>query len=509
MAAERRDLPAAVWAAAATAGAVHLLPQPGYGFHRDELLYLAMGEHLEPFRMGFPPMIAVLAQLARALPLELLTAIRLLPALAVTGLVLVAAGTCRALGGSRTAQGFTALAMAVAPLFVRAGTLFQPVVFEQLWWSLAALALTRLLDGADRRWWLGLGAAVGAGALTKFSVAFLGAGLAAAVLLSPLRPALRTRWPWCALGIAALLAAPSVAGQVARGWPFLAQMEALRAHQLDQMDRLDFALGQFLMLGPAAPLWLVGLGALLISPALRRFRALGVLSLTVFGLLLLGGGKAYYFGPLHPLLLAAAATVLVPWLARPGRRWALAGAAGFLLLGGGVLLPLGVPLLPPERMARYAAALGQGRTTRTNYGTTLALPQDFADMTGWPEQAATVAAVFHALPAAEQSQASVLANNYGRAGALALFGPPLGLPYPVSRHGDFYFWGTGGRSGAVTIIVGGTTEQWGEYFGEVTEAARTTNPWGVDEEQEVPIFVCRHPRQDLPALFRTLGPYWG
>ncbi len=509
MAAERGDLPAAAWVAACLAGAVHLLPQPGYGFHRDELLYLAMGEHLEPFRMGFPPMIAALAQLARALPLELLTALRLLPALAVAGLVLVAAGTCRALGGSRAAQGFTALATAVAPLFLRAGTLFQPVVFEQLWWSLAALALARLLDGADRRWWLGLGAAVGAGALTKFSVAFLGAGLAAAVVLSPLRAALRTRWPWLALGVAAVLAAPSVAGQVARGWPFLAQMEALQAHQLDQMNRLDFVTGQFLMLGPAAPLWLVGLGALLAAPALRRFRPLGILGLTVFGLLLLGGGKAYYFGPLHPLLLAAAAALLVPWLTRAGRRWAFAGAVGFLLLGGTLLLPLGVPLLPPERMARYAAALGQGRTTRTNYGTMLALPQDFADMTGWPEQVAAVAAVFHALPPAEQAQAMILANNYGRAGALALFGPPQGLPYPVSRHGDFYFWGSGGGDGAVTIIVGGTTAQWLEYFGEVTEAARAANRWGVDEEQDVPIFVCRHPRQDLPALFRTLGPYWG
>ena len=509
MAADRQGLPTAAWVAAALALAVHLLPQPGYGFHRDELLYLAMGEHLEPFRMGFPPMIAALAQLARALPLELLTAIRLLPALAVAGLVLVAAATCRALGGSRGAQGWTALTVAVAPLFLRAATLFQPVVFEQLWWSLAVLALARLLAGGDRRWWLGVGAAVGAGALTKFSVAFLGAGIAAAVLLTPLRAELRTRWPWLALALAAGLAAPSVAGQVTRGWPFLAQMRALQAHQLDQMDRRDFVTGQFLMLGPGAPLWLAGLVALLLARALRPFRALGILALTVIMLLLLGGGKAYYFGPLHPLLLAAAATVLVPWLERPGHRWAYAGAVGFLLLGGVLLLPLGVPLLPPERMAGYAAALGQGRTTQTNYGTTLALPQDFADMTGWPEQVAAVAAVFHALPAEEQSRAMILANNYGRAGALALFGPAQGLPYPVSRHGDFYFWGTGARDGAVTIIVGGTPEQWREYWDEVTLAARATNRWGVDEEQDVPIFVCRRPRVDLPALFRQLGPYWG
>jgi hypothetical protein len=61
----------------------------------------------------------------------------------------------------------------------------------------------------------------------------------------------------------------------------------------------------------------------------------------------------------------------------------------------------------------------------------------------------------------------------------------------------------------VTIIIGGTVEQWRQYWDEVTEAARSHNPWGVDEEQSVPIFVCRRPRLDLPSLFRRLGAYWG
>ena len=170
---------------------------------------------------------------------------------------------------------------------------------------------------------------------------------------------------------------------------------------------------------------------------------------------------------------------------------------------------MGVPLIPPELMARYAAALGVTQATRTNYGGTLTLPQDFADMTGWREQVATVASVFRALPPNDQVSAAILGNNYGRTGAVALFGRQFGLPYPISRHGDFYYWGTGERNGEVTIIIGGTAEQWRQYWDEVTEAARSHNPWGVDEEQSVPIFVCRRPRLDLPSLFRRLGPYWG
>ncbi len=160
-------------------------------------------------------------------------------------------------------------------------------------------------------------------------------------------------------------------------------------------------------------------------------------------------------------------------------------------------------------MGRYAARLGVAEATETNYGTTLPLPQDFADMTGWHDQVAVVAKVFHDLSPADQAVTSILGNNYGRIGAVAAFHREFGLPYPVGRHGDFWFWGAEGQSGAVTIIIGGTPAQWQEYFGEVTEAARARNPWGVDEEQDVPVYVARSPRLALPALLRELGPYWG
>lgn len=364
-----------VWLTGLVSLGLHLLPHPGYGFHRDELLYLAMGDHLNLVRMSFPPMIAVLARAARALPLDLLTAIRLLPAVAGATLPILTALICRELGGGRRAQLIAAIAVLVAPLFLRAGTLFQPVVFEQVWWCVAVLALTKLLAGQDRRWWLLLGAALGAGALTKFSVAFLGTGLLVAIALSPLRLDFRTRWPWLGAVLAGLLALPSLTGQIAWGWPFLAQARALETTQLGHIDRVDFLVGQFLMLGPGAPLWLVGLIALVASPTLRPFRALGLLALTVFLLLLFAGGKDYYFGPMDTLLIAAAATFIGGWLERRDRILAFAGAVTFLVLGGLALLPMGVPILLPERMARYAAALGITHATRTNYGGTLPLPR--------------------------------------------------------------------------------------------------------------------------------------
>ena len=464
-----------------------------------------MGEHLSLLRPTFPPMMAILAQVARVLPLDLLAAVRLLPALADAALIVLTALICRTLGGGRRAQILAAVAVLVAPLFLRAGMFFHPVVFEQLWWTLALLALAKLLAGSDRRWWLGLGAALGLGALTKFSVAFLAAGVAVAVVLSPLRRDLGTRWPWIAIALAALLALPTMLGQLAWGWPFLVQARRLQATQLGHFSRLEFLTGQFLLLGPGAPLWLVGLIGLA-TRDLRTFRALGLLALVVLLLLLVSGGKDYYYGPVHPLLIAAAYAVLG---GRSDRRAGFVIALGWFALAGLALLPMGVPILSPGPMARYAAALGLSKATRTNYGTTLALPQDYADMTGWREQVETVAAVYRALPADDQRRAVIYAINYGRAGALALYGRELGLPYPISRHGDFWFWGTRGLTGDVTLIVGASLEDERPHFDTCVEAARSRNRWGVDEEQDVPILICRGPHFDFATMFRERGPYWG
>src|SRR5512139_2635574 len=100
--------PVLLLAALVVAGHVLVNLITPYGVHRDELLYLAMGRHLQLFRMDFPPLIAILAEVSRRL------------------------------GDSLGAT------IAVGPLFLRPGALFQPVVFDQLWWTAGLLALSRI-----------------------------------------------------------------------------------------------------------------------------------------------------------------------------------------------------------------------------------------------------------------------------------------------------------------------------------------------------------------------------
>jgi hypothetical protein len=173
-------------------------------------------------------------------------------------------------------------------------------------------------------------------------------------------------------------------------------------------------------------------------------------------------------------------------------------------------LPFGVPFLPPEPMARYAAATGISAGVRTNRGELLALPQDYADMLGWREKAVAVAAVYHSLTPQEQSEAVIYGANYGQAGALELYGRELQLPPVVSLAGSFYLFGPGSRPGLVLIIVGAERRNVRKVNCQLLEeVARVKNRWGVTEEQDVPILLCRHPNLTLQEFWKQRRPRWG
>jgi 4-amino-4-deoxy-L-arabinose transferase-like glycosyltransferase len=531
---------AVVFGVAGAVLAAHLLTNvfTPYGIHRDEFLYMAMGRHLRLFRMDFPPFIAIVSQASRAFS-DSLVVLRLTPALAGAALVVMAALFARELGGGRYAQLLAALAVATSPLYLRAGNLFQPVVFDQLWWTLALFALARLgRDGfrGDARWWLVLGVAGGVGLLTKFSILFLGLGVLIALLLGPQRRMLLTPWPWLTLAITLVLGSPSIVGQIQLGFPVVGQMRELQGTQLERVTYLAFLSGQLFMLGPALVLAALGLAALLArsmesdsidrtgpgfrtsmeSDAIDRirpgFRVVGWAALASLLVIMLLHGKPYYAGPVYPALLGAGAAAIGAWAERLRTRRRRTSAAvvrgvavGLVVAYGAVTLPLGLPIVPPAPMARYAAALGVTAAVETNWGAVLPLPQDYADMLGWEAQVAAVARVYHALPAAEREQAVIVADNYGEAGAVDYYGPRYGLPSAVAPTGSYWFFGPGKKPGAVIIKVGGERSDIAPFCGSLALAGRVNAAWVVPEEQHLSIWVCRQPHHTLQDVWPMLA----
>ncbi|MGD8698098.1 MAG: glycosyltransferase family 39 protein [Gemmatimonadales bacterium] len=475
-----------------------------YEIHRDAFLYMAMGEHLRLFSMDFPPAIAILSEITRALLGDSIFALRLPIALVSTGLVTLAALTARELGGGRFAQGLAALAVLANLLFLRTGTLFQPVALDQLWWTLGLFALVKLARSEEPRWWIVFGIACGLGLLSKFSMLIFGFAAFLALLATPARTEFRTRWPWIAAAIALLLGSPSFVGQIRLGWPLFDQMGDLRSAQLARVTPLEFIAEQPMM-GLGFFIAVIGITALAFAPSWRRYRTVGWAALFAFLTLLLLKGKAYYIGPIYPAMYGAGAVVLERFrLPRWGAvaRW----SAVTLVAGYGLLtLPLGLPILAPAAMETYLARLSLESATETNVGAQERLPQDYADMLNWREQVEEVARVYFGLPDDERDRAVILASNYGEAGAIDFYGARLGLPKARAFVGSYWFFGPGDLPGEVIVLHGFREESVRDFCGSLTAAGFITHPYAVAEERDLTVYVCREPRTTLQELWPQLA----
>src|SRR5271165_413184 len=165
-----------------------------YGFHRDELATLDDARYLAWGYVAYPPVTPFLGRVALELFGTSLRGVRFFPALAEAVAVVLSGLMARELGGKRLAQVVAALAVAIAPVSLFSGAVLQYVAFDYVWWVLTAYFLIRLLRTEDPRWWLAVGAAIGMGMMTKYTMIFLVAGIAAGVLLTNTRRYLRSPW---------------------------------------------------------------------------------------------------------------------------------------------------------------------------------------------------------------------------------------------------------------------------------------------------------------------------
>jgi len=500
--------PRAAWVLPALAlgtVALHLLFAGGYGYFRDELYFLACGQRLSWGYVDQPPFIAGVARLVDVLFGESLVGVRTPPALAAGGLVALTGWMARRLGGGTFAIALSGLAVALAPVNLAFGHLLTMNAFEPLFWMGCAALLVRMVRTDERRLWLGVGALVGLGVLNKHSMSFFCVCLAAALLLTPQRRLMASRWLGVGALLAVLLVLPHVLWQVRHDWPML---ELLRNGQL--YKNAPFALGEFLsgqllLLHPLfAPLWLAGLGALLFSRAYQPYRALGLGYVLLLGLYVLLKAKAYYMGPVYPMLLAAGAGVLERAL-----RGAVPRAAVLVAVaaGGAALMPTVIPVLPVERFIAYQRLLGleAPRTERHRMG---ALPQHYADQHGWRELVEAVAQVYRRLPAEEQARTVIYAQNYGEAGAIDWLGRELGLPPARSGHNHYFLWGPGDVEPSVLLIIGGEAEEHEQACSRLELAARMPhNPYVMPYEDELPLYLCRELKAPLATLWPRVKHY--
>ena len=470
---------------------VHLALAGRYGRHGDEYYFIDCGKHFAFGYVDHAPMVPWFAGVSTALFGDSLVMLRLPSILAGAAIMWLTILLARRFGANVFGQALAGIALLLAPAFLRMHGMLDIVAFEPLFWTVAMLLVVGIIDGASPKRWLLVGVVAGLGLMNKHTMLLWGLGMGVGMLATPLRAQLRTPWPWLGGAVALLIFSPNVAWQAANDWPTIEFVRVMGETVLADIPRHLFLAGQLLYFGIFAVLiWLAGV-AYFFADAGKRYRALGILFVTVLIVLTITRAKPYYSGPAFPLVFAAGGAVLGRWFeSRRALRWAYTAA----LCGSGVLLALiTLPLLPLSTVDATAEKL---------FGWVvppMALTHDMHDEFGWPEQVEAVAEVFATLSADERETATIFTHKYDQASAVNLHGEAYGLPRASSGHMTHYLWGPDEARAGPVVLVGASAKELATICDAPEEVARFVHP--VALETDVPIHVCRE-----HAALRTVWP---
>jgi len=496
---------AIIWAIALAKLVFHIYVNNRYGYFRDEFDYMSCGDHLQWGYVDQPPLIPFLIHLSRAVLGDSLRAIRFIPAVASSLLIVQTAAIARQLGGRRYALLLSAICAIIAPLYLSDGGLLGTNCLEPNFWMGCAYFVVVAIKRDDPRYWVWFGVCAGFGLENKYSIAIFGLGIVVGLLLTEQRRLLFNKWFWLGGLAAFLIFLPNLIWNIYYHWPFAELMHNIRAHGRDVvLGPLDFFFQQTLMVSPfTTPIWLAGLIALLVSHRFKPYRFLGWCYLVCYAAFFALHGKNYYLGPVYPMLLAAGAITIESAIDGAPRRiqWLKPAIAIIVLAIGAYVAPIVVPILSPERFLAYAKTLPFKLPVTEHSMEGAALPQWYYDQFGWKEIADEAVVAWNQIPADERSDCGIFAQDYGQAGAIDFFDRKLGLPPALSGDRTYWLWGTHGYSGNCMIVLGDRREALEQLFAEVSYVGKSAdNHWA--REKQISVYICRKPK------FGTLRDLW-
>ncbi len=414
----------AVGGLAAVAQAAVVVPFLGrYGWNRDELYFLSAARRPTWGYVDFPPATAWIAWLVHAVFGDSLEALRATTLVAMMATVVLVALVARELGGGPRTQAAAALVWGLSPYALGAGSVFHPTWLDVLCWVAFLYTIVVALARRRPRLWLLAGVIAGVGLETKYTIAFLLASLFVALAVTDGRAILRTRWPWLGLGVALLLLLPNLVWQAQHSWPSVHFFNSQNKETASDSPPATYLSEQLLFLGALLVVAGIGVVSLWRRPRLRPLAIVPPL-ITLF--FLLERGRSYYPLPADSIAVAAGIVTLAAWLRDGGRR-RLAAVAALAVLQA-ALLVIALPVILP---VRSTAPMVNSGVWKDSF---------YKDEIGWPELADQTAAAWRSLPATQRANGAIVAENYGEASALELYGPPRRLPQVLSGHLSWQYW---------------------------------------------------------------------
>lgn len=476
----------------------HIFTNGQYGFHRDELAALDYARQLDWGYVDYPPVLPFIARIALELFGSSLVGVRFFSALAQSIAIVLTGLMARELGGSRWAQFVAAFCVFAASSSIIIASLFQYVSFDYLWWVLIAYLTIRLLKSDDTRWWLAIGAVIGLGMMTKYTMAFFAVGIVGGVVLTDARRHLVSRWLWGGVALALVIFSPNLIWQIQHNFVSLDFLTSIHARDVQIGRTDDFLIKQlYEEVNPfTIPIWIAGLVYYFRS---ARYSMLGWMFAIPFALFLVSRGRSYYLAAAYPMLLAAGAVVMEEWLGK-----ILAARARFIRWAAPIVIGLGGALI-----AAFALPLAPVNSGWWNIANEV--NGELREEIGWQELTETVAGIYAALPPTDTSRAGILAGNYGEAGAINLYGSSYHLPRAISGINTFWLYGYGDPPPEILVVIGFRRDEAERVFEMCELAGHTSNRYGIKNEEtrdHPDIFVCRRLRQPWSEFWKNFR-YFG
>lgn len=478
-----------------------------FGFHRDELLHLVLADHLDWGYKEVPPFIALLAKSTFMLFGHSVFAARIFPTIAgglivwLTGLITVE------LGGRRFAIALACLALIFSPAFAASDYLFQPVVFDQLWWVTAVWLLVKYCNTSSVKYLYILGMVIGVGMLTKYTMAFFTFALIIGLVFSKNRKLLINRHIIGAALLALFIFLPNLIWQFTHHLPVITHMKTLQEQQLDYNKPSDFIKQTLLDNGIALFVWLTGFMFLLFSFRLHKFQFIAVAFVLIFGFLLVMHGKPYYLFGAFPMLFAAGGFGFERWLKTSSYASRMAVITLFTIPNL-VFFPMALPIFSINQTLAAIKFLNE-KIPMTKFATTWEdhkqhpLTQDYADMFGWDTMTALAAKAWNELTPEQQKQTQIYADNYGDAGAVHHFGKQYNLPEVISLNSSFTLWAPDSLNAKYIIYVDDQGGKNIESFSSALESYRkigeVDNP--LAREYGTAVFLLVNPKAPLKERY--------
>jgi 4-amino-4-deoxy-L-arabinose transferase-like glycosyltransferase len=371
--------------------------------------------------------------------------------------------------------------------------------FDYLWWILASYSVTRLLRTQNHRWWLAVGAAIGLGLMTRYTIGLLILGILAGLLLTPARHYFKSPWFWMGVTLAFLICLPNFLWQFQHDFIWLKWIHSIHARDIGQGRTDYFLLNQFWKITPSVtvPFWLAGLWFLFAKPQGKPWRLLGWMYVVPLLILLALRGRDYYLNPAYPVLFAAGAVQAERWLStlRPGTATTLRNTTwrAFIICGL-ITAALTLPIAPPGSSWWRVAASSNAI---------------FNSQFGWPEMVAAIARARDALSAEDRAHLAILVGDDGETGAIDLYGPAYHLPAAISGMNSAWYRGYGDPPPQTILAVNMDPAFLERSFTSCQVAARLPHPWGIvnDTVPTDEIYVCRGLRTPWPQFWAAFHYY--